>query len=229
MRIVASLLLLTCYLNASGQTVYAKADSIARSYPGHSLNDLGILAEKLTASLPDDASKFRALYMWVCLNIASDYEMMELNRKKLRTLKGDKLAKWNKEFSRKAIVTLIGERKTVCTGYAWLIRELALRSRIECEMIYGYGKTSRSNINGKRFLNHTWNAVNLGGRWYLCDAAWSAGKISGETRTFQFNYTDSYFLTDPEQFIRDHYPVDPAWALMERIPPLDFFLRAELP
>jgi Transglutaminase-like superfamily len=229
MRLRFTLLLVAACLQSRGQSIeLAKADSIAEKYPGHSLSDLGLLSERLTGPLKGDMAKFRVIYKWVCLNIESDYDMMELNRRKIKSLSGDKLQNWYKRFSLSTFNKLINERKTLCTGYAWLVRELSLRAGIKCEMIYGYGKTTRSNIGGTSFLNHTWNAVWLDSQWFLCDPTWSAGSISSEDRKFNFKYIDSYFLADPTFFILNHYPLHAQWTLIDNAPSLQAFLSAPL-
>ena len=204
-----------------------KADSVASLYPGHSLDDLGILSYKLTASLSTDKGKFRAIYKWVCANIESDYELMEINKRKRAKLKGDALTRWNKAFNLTMIRILVDRHKTLCTGYAWLVRELALRAGIACEIVHGYGRSVRSNIGGTGVANHSWNAVQLNGQWYLCDPTWSSGGVT-ESNTFVPSFNDCYFLADPAYFILNHYPLDTTWALLENAPGLHTFLNAPL-
>ena len=63
----------------------------------------------------------------------------------------------------------------MCTGYAYLIKELCFLANIESEIIDGYARTVRSNIDALDMANHSWNAVKLNNKWYLCDATWSSG------------------------------------------------------
>jgi len=229
MRVIGLLILVTVVaIGAHGQSnEMQKADSIASLYPGHSLSDLGLLSYKLTSSLSGDKPKFRAIYKWVCTNIRGDYDLMEYCKRKRAKLKGEKLDRWSTEFNEVVINTLITKHRTLCKGYAWLVRELALRAGIDCEIIPGYARSVRSNVGGNGIANHSWNAVMLDDKWYLCDPTWSSGVVTVENE-FTNIYSDEYFLADPEWFILNHYPLDPGWTLLERAPDLRTFLDAPL-
>ncbi|HEV8511929.1 MAG TPA: transglutaminase domain-containing protein [Cyclobacteriaceae bacterium] len=211
-------------------TDFSKADSIAEVYAGHRLNNLNDLAEKLTTRLARDEEKFRAIYVWVCNNIKNDYQFYwesKLMREKLMN-NPSAIKQWEKEFSVRVFKKLLKEQKTVCTGYAYLVKELATRAGVTCVMIDGYGRTAKSNIGGLGVPNHAWNAVQLNGRWYLCDATWSSGAINTESGTFVKKYNNAYFLASPDLFIRNHYPLDSAWMLLRDKPTLNEFLNRPL-
>lgn len=53
---------------------------------------------------------------------------------------------------------------------------------------------------------------------------WSSGSIDGTSKEAIQRYDDAYFLAEPSQFIRDHYPLDTAWILMGEKPTLQKFL-----
>jgi hypothetical protein len=204
-----------------------RADSIACLYPGHSLDDLDILSYKLTGSLSTEKEKFRSIYKWVCTNIEGDYDLMDYCRRRRAKLKGDRLDRWSKEFNEVVIQTLINKHRTLCKGYAWLVRELALRAGISCEIIPGYARSVRSNIGGSGIANHSWNAVMLDGKWYVCDPTWSSG-VATAGNEFMSSYIDEYFLADPEWFVLNHYPLDRQWTLLEHAPDLQEFLNSPL-
>jgi hypothetical protein len=206
-------------------SVYTKADSIAGLYPHHSLKDLRLLSQKLTSPLSADTEKFRAIYKWVCSNITTDYELVEINREKRMALKNDELIAWNRKMNDRMITMLVEEHKTLCTGYAWLVRELSQHAGIRCEIISGYGRRPGSNVGGATFPNHSWNAVLLGNKWHLCDPTWSAGHVDLATGEFKLEFEDAYFLADPELFILNHYPLDTAWMFVDRKPLLEEFLN----
>lgn len=209
---------------------YRQGDSVAALYPHHSLSDLRLLAHKLTASLTDSVAKFRAIYTWVCTNIQNDYHNFIINKTKREKLADQavKLHLWNKKFSKQVIRTLLSNHKTICTGYAYLIRELSLHAGLPCEIINGYGRTAHSNIGGKGVANHSWNAIHLNGKWFLCDATWSSGVVDSHGGNFIRKYTDVYFLLKPKLFAQNHYPLDTVWLLLEERPTLQNFLSAPL-
>ncbi|MBL7887354.1 MAG: hypothetical protein JNJ52_11435 [Flavobacterium sp.] len=209
---------------------FAKANSIAHSNKGKDLNDLPLLAYNLTNELTTDVEKFRAIYIWVCSNIESDYYYSLKNISKRKKYQNDsiKLIQWNENFKKISFERLLKKKKAICTGYAYLIKELANLSNIECEIINGFG-ILESQINSKtHFPNHSWNAVKLNNKWYLCDATWSAGLYNLDTKTFDFNYNDGYFLTEPEWFSKNHFPIDKSWFLYATNLTVDQFYKAPL-
>jgi hypothetical protein len=210
-------------------TDFSKADSIAARYPGHSVTDLYSLSWKLTNALATEQEKFRAIYKWVCDNIENDYSLFQKNQRQRQKLKDtEALARWNRKITHEVFETLRLKHKTVCTGYAYLLRELAAYAGISCEIIDGYGRNAIANIGGQGRPNHSWNAVYLNNKWYLCDATWSSGAIDLEKRSFVRKYDDSYFLLEPALFVRNHYPLDSAWILFDQKPTLHQFLNRPL-
>lgn len=210
---------------------FHKADSIAQLYKGEKLTGLPVLAYKLTSSLSSPVEKFRAIYTWVCNNIENDHWAYVKNKKKREKLQKNSQAmtEWNNTFRAQVFKRLLKEKKTVCTGYAYLIKELAYLVDIPCEIIDGYGRTAAIHVTSASSLpNHSWNAVQLDNRWYLCDATWSSGAFSAQENRFIPEYHDAYFLANPELFVMTHYPLDTAWILMKDKPSFDDFLQGPL-
>ncbi|MEN7546358.1 transglutaminase domain-containing protein [Rapidithrix thailandica] len=209
---------------------YHRADSVAALYQGEDLTNLPILAHKLTADLPSELEKFRAIYTWVATNIENDYGYYLRNKQKRKKLlhRPAELKAWNEEFRSKVFKKLLKEQSTICTGYAYLVRELANFAGIDCHIIDGYGRTAEANVGGQGIPNHSWNAVRLNNKWYLCDATWSSGSIDPQKKSFVRNYNDGYFLAAPELFARNHYPLDSAWLLTDTQPTLQAFLEGPL-
>jgi len=193
---------------------FEKADNIATLLKGEELNNLSLLAYKLTHKLDTDAERFRAIYFWVCHNIKNDYGLMMKNNRKRKKFKNDlvQLDNWNQTFKKKVFSKLLTQKRTLCSGYTYLIKELAVHAGIECEIVNGYGKTSTS-VKYTKMPNHTWNVVKLDGKWYLSDATWSSGYI-GEDYLFKFNYNDDFFLMAPKEFANSHRPLDSEWLLL---------------
>lgn len=209
---------------------FDKADSVAALYPKHSLQNVKILSDKLTKPFSQDIEKFRAIYRWVCYNIENDYGLYSQHKYRLENYRNDpeSLKQWNNEFSRKVFNKLLNKHQTLCTGYAYIIRELAYYANLKCEIVHGYGRTPNSNVEGVSFPNHSWNAVELNGKWYLCDATWSSGRIDNTKGGFVRQFDEIYFLTDPAYFIKNHYPIDTQWVLLDSLPTLSTFLNAPL-
>ncbi len=193
---------------------FTKADNIAKLNKGEDLQNLPLLSYKLTAKLTTKVEKFRAIYTWVCTNIIGDINQHDKVSYKRKKLKKDSIAlmKWNEEYKKKVFTKLLKHNKTMCTGYAYLIKELSFLADIECKIIDGYGRTFNSNIDTLETPNHSWNAVKLNNQWYLCDATWSSGYMN-ENAVFVKDYNDGYFLTEPILFAENHYPLQKKWLL----------------
>lgn len=209
---------------------FHKADSVAALYPRHSLVNLKNLADKLTKPLSTDTDKFRAIYRWVCDNIENDYGLYVKNRSRREKLqyRPEELKQWNKQLNPLFFQKLLREHKTICTGYAYLLRELAFLAGLHCQIIDGYGRTAESNIGGPGIANHSWNAILLDNEWHLCDATWSSGFIDPAQKKFIKQFNNAYFLTPPSLFVRNHYPLDSTWILLKDKPTLQEFLNGPL-
>ncbi len=124
--------------------------------------------------------------------------------------------KWNNDFKKIAFNKLFKQKKTMCTGYAYLIKELCFMANIESEIVDGYGRTTTTNADNLDLTNHSWNAVKLDNKWYLADPTWSSGYFD-DYNIFVNDYNDGYFLTDPILFAKSHYPLETKWLLIESL------------
>lgn len=181
------------------RVLYDKADSVAARYADFPIASLPLLAHHLTTPLVSAEEKFRAIYSWVCHNITNDYPAYLQNKKQRHRYRDNPIAlsQWNQKFSQQVFLRLRQQRKTVCTGYAYLIQELSRHAGLRSVIIHGYGRTGLTPQ--AREPNHSWNAVELNGRWYLCDATWGSGAVDPRTGIFIPMFDDHYFLCDPQQ------------------------------
>jgi len=210
---------------------FQKADSIALEHNNETLQNLPELAYKLTSNLSTEVERFRAIYMWVCTTIANDYRLYSKNRHKRKRFKNDslKLKEWNDKFRRKTFKRLLRRKTTICTGYAYLVKKLSDLANINCVMVDGYARTSTIPITELDTPNHSWNAVELNGKWYLCDPTWASGIPHPETNLFQFKYNNGFFLAHPRLFSVNHYPLDEKWLLLEdNLPSFENFIEAPI-
>lgn len=207
---------------------FKKADSLAYVYQDENLSNLPVLSHNLTANLTTDVEKFRAIYTWVSISIENDYSSYLTTKKKRKKLSENQeaLIEWNTNYTPRVFENLLKHKKTACTGYAYLIRELAALAGINSKIVDGYGRTATLTLNNKSIPNHSWNAVELNGKWYLCDATWSAGKIIKDNlgTRFEQQYFEGYFLAEPELFIRNHYPLDISMSLVPKPFSFDEFI-----
>ncbi len=211
---------------------FRTADSIALANKGESLKNLPLLTYNLTGSLKTDVEKFRAIYTWICTNIENDYSAYVRTRKKRKKLSDDReaLLVWNHNVTPKVFQKLREEHKTACTGYAYLTREMASLAGLNSKIIDGYGRTATLALNENSLPNHSWNAIELNEKWYLCDPTWSAGRILIEEGLphFESDYHDGYFLADPKLFVKNHYPLQKDWTLLEEPPTYTQFIEGPI-
>lgn len=200
---------------------FRKADSIALSYGNETLHNLPDLAHKLTTNLDTEVEQFRAIYYWVCHNISNDYSWYLKNKRKRERFKDqqEKLTAWNEESRAKLIHNMLDKKRTICTGYAYLVKKLATLAKLDCEIVDGYGRTSMIDVTKLDAPNHSWNAIKLNGKWYLCDPTWASGIPNPETQKFMFYYNDGFFLANPKLFAINHFPAEPKWLLLEQEAP----------
>lgn len=197
---------------------FTRAEANARQYRGEDLSNLPVLTARLTAYLETDAARFRAIYYWVTHNIEGNNHLMSTNERQVKKLQDnpEQLKKWQQEFTKKVFKTLKEDQSTVCTGYAYLIQKMATYAGIECVIVNGFGLANTKRFKEGDLPNHSWNAVKLDGKWYLCDATWAAGYTIVTSDTFVYDYDNRYFLMKPKQFSINHIPQDKKWTLLKQ-------------
>lgn len=210
---------------------FTKADNTAKRLQYKELKEVNKLTYQLTDGLKSDVEKLRSIYMWITHNIANDHRLFLKNKRKRNKYAEDSLAlaTWNSTFKKLLFKRLLKQKRTICTGYAYLLQQMCELVGIEARMVHGYGKTADVDLFDLKFPNHTWNAVKLGEKWYVLDPTWATGVSIPEEDRFVFNYTEGFFLTNPEIFIKNHYPVDTKWSLLgDKIPTFQQFDQAPL-
>lgn len=82
------------------------------------------------------------------------------------------------------------DRRCVCHGYAKAYRYLCSLAGIRCLVVCG----DLFSLDGKRSVRHTWNMVELNGRWYQVDVTHDRARREGErsgTAYFGMSSTDT--------------------------------------
>ncbi len=202
-----------CFCAQSKQDNFFAIDNKVQSVPFAKADELA----KLLAALGNtDREKVRAIFRWITENI--DYNVRLFNRGKNSGKSfyeepddsNSALPSLNERIAAKVLT----KRIAFCDGYSRLFKTLCDHAGIRSEIINGY---ARANNSRKFGVNHTWNAVYLDSAWHLLDVTWASGFIT-YSNYFIRQYNDAYFLTAPDQFIRDHYPEDLKWTLLNDPP-----------
>ncbi|KAL3874016.1 hypothetical protein ACJMK2_037085 [Sinanodonta woodiana] len=149
------------------------------------------LAKYLVQQARNDLERIRAFYRWITENIRYDTDGF-----------------FSGKPSSCEPEDVLRSGKSVCQGYADLFTTLCRKVGISAKTITGYAKGysyhPEISITPSADTNHAWNVVLLNGDWRFVECTWGAGHVNGQT--FVKEFTEFYFLTDPEHFINAHFP-----------------------
>lgn len=187
-------------------------------------NDIHKLTKKLTNNLKGEFLKTRAIFRWITYNIKYDFK--QFNK---YNYKGKEPRKYKcndqsdceskqKEFENELILKVLNSRKAVCSGYSLLFIKMCEIIGVHTEVVSGYVRDKYYQVGTVGTLDHAWNAVLIDNNYYLLDPTWASGFCSetedGKLIKFCRCYNNYYWLTKPEDFIRNHYPEKPEWTLV---------------
>ncbi len=152
--------------------------------PDTACNSLDAIAQYIKDHCNSSSEKIGSLYHWVTANIKYDTD-------------SNYYFNWSKSVNTIAEITL-KRRKGVCENYAAVFTTLLQKTGIPSYVVNGYTKLA----GAVTFSGHSWSAVLLNNKWYLCDPTWDNGN------------NDRWLLVSPENFIETHMPFDPMWQLL---------------
>ncbi len=179
---------------------YERIDAMIPMYPSQ-FDAAEAFSNMLSRDFTTDEDKVRAMYTWLIHNVAydpSEYKVFNYSFKNYRE-RNQKEAKTREKIIQRTLQT----GKAVCEGYAFVIEKLCNLQGIENFLIRGDTKTHFEDIGRPFRKSHMWNAIKLNGQWHLFDATWGAGKYQGK---FIKDPTYFYFMCDPKQLVKSHYP-----------------------
>jgi transglutaminase/protease-like cytokinesis protein 3 len=197
-------------------------DSLVLTYP-KSFSSSEKLAEKISIDFRNEYDKVRAIYVWITNNISYDFSEKgafnyEYSTKDERIKKE---IKHNKKLSKR----VISKGKAVCEGYSVLFNSICENLNIDSKIVLGNAKADITDI-GKRYnSNHAWNIVVINDEKYLIDTTWGAGFYQSR---FVKQFDNFYFQTDPELFIKTHYPDDFRDSLLSKKVEKEEFLNSPM-
>ncbi len=149
--------------------------------------------------LNDPESLALFFYYWISLNIEYDY-----------TVTPEEISHSKKAAGSVQVPAVFKSRKTTCMGFTNLYRSFLNDFDISHRVVLGYSK-SPVNILQKipPQKDHAWSAIKLDDQWYLVEITW-ANQFINEPLTRDF-----YFKADPQEMMRQHFPADEKWQLLE--------------
>lgn len=177
------------------------------------------LAYALTKDYTTEKEKLRSIFSWITDHITyrvkKNYGNIQADNGTGRLVFTD-TDKW-KSGNDVVAETVLQNKSAVCDGYARLFKTLCDYAGLRSAIISGFANGDYSR-QPKFRCNHTWNAVYIDSGWHLLDVTWASGYTNYRGDEFVKRYDETYFLAAPEDFIRDHFPDDLRWTLMENPP-----------
>ncbi len=192
--------LLFVFIGKSFSQDFAQVDATIKFYP-NSFDEVSELSEFIARDFKTDEEKIRAIYGWLISNVAYDPDEYDVYNYRFKNHR-ERNAK--EEITRNKIIQRTLQKGiAVCEGYAMVFEKLCELQGIQNYLVRGDIKTSFKDI-GRPFRKvHMWNVAFIEGKPYLFDATWGAGKYN---QKFIKEPSFYWYKTDPELFIKSHYP-----------------------
>ncbi len=179
---------------------YLAVDEYVKKLGSYDTLNMGSISLAVTKNFASKELKARAIYDWVCNNIAYD-------------IKAGK----NNDASKSATADVLKYRKAIGSGYANLFQDMCSSANIRCLTVDGFAKRTTEEIEEKKSeINHTWAVVQLGQSpetWFYVDPCFGAGFPDKKGNTFIKSFDDGYFFSAKKIFNNQHYPDNEAWKL----------------
>lgn len=182
----------------------------------HEALTVSSLAHQLTAPYNRDIDKVRSIVSWIADNISYNVRPHYIPSSAFDDANDTGALK---PLDERIADGVLQKRIAFCDGYARLFKTLCDYAGITSELITGFAKTSTNTKKANPVFrsNHRWNAVMIDSTWKLLDVTWASGYITN-SNDYVRHFDDHYFLSPPEDFIRDHYPEDTKWTLLPSPP-----------
>ena len=209
---------------------YKTVDAVVDTYP-KKFRSIEQFAQRIESDFKINIDKTRAAYFWISNHISYDFKIFAEKGSAYKVIEYDTESEYREKQLQQELKYAeycLKKQKAVCEGYSQLLRFTLKELNIPCEVIVGTVKNSYREIGKlKRSSNHAWNAVKIDNQWQLIDATWSTG--NRPRSPLEFHFDDTYFLTPPELFILDHFPMKKESQLLdEPMDRADFFMLPKI-
>lgn len=160
-----------------------------------------MLADTITAGLPTQYDKAKAIHNWVCTNLWYDDDERSSG-----------------VYNEKTIMDALDSRRGVCVEYASVTAALLRAAGIPAKLVTGYALNVSSGENWTEELlagdkrNHVWNEAFVDGRWIIMDTTYDSdntyknGRFSDGTGLKNRKYFDVAieFLSSERRIVSDY-------------------------
>ncbi len=173
------------------------------------------LANNLTRNAESDSQKVANIHFWVTHHIKYDAK---------------RYVRW--QTKNQDTKDVLRRRKTLCTGYSNLFKDLCFHSAVPSVVVDGYTKNILVDVCDTTYLpDHSWNQVKFNDQWHNMDNTWDAGYVkfykTGFIRQFMSRITfrwikpykykphfvkapmNYYFALASNKFTVNHLPQNP--------------------
>lgn len=237
--LLALFLCFFCF-NASAKS-YRLADSRAERVPAKYEESLPDLVQYLTEPFANsEENKARVLMSWIVYHI--DYD--EYKSKQIMK------TSYKRHTQRVSTGDIFETRIGVCSDIASLYQRMAGLAGLDSVVVTGYAgnNVTRRDMEDSR---HAWNAVKVDGKWEFVDPTWAIKGADAvtfqdvnsraehsremkkrERNTYKTNKTrknrkidDRWFMTEPKEMIKTHFPDDERWQLLSSPKRIGSFLK----
>lgn len=176
-------------INIFKQIRFGKIDSNAIYIAHHFANihsdtaNIDTLVKMLIKPCKNDAEKYRAIYMWMCLHVKYDFDLMGKIISKTKTdyniVENDN---WN-------WCNIFINNKAVCCGRSILFDELCHRANLFSCTISGIVYDSMTGP-----IEHAWNTIRIDNNYYMLDCTYHISSLTFGIDYFILNSFDKYYL-----------------------------------
>lgn len=192
--------------------VFEHLDKRAIECAGQDYVSFTDLIKDLTRDCESELEKARVIFRWVIAKDLSKHNVNEIIRPNMQAM------------------TLLKGIRSGKETYHQLFKKLCNFAGLHCEIILGYSKGAGykpgMKMDSGTFRN-SWTAVAIDGNWRFVNCTWAARHVTGHKDNLPemfHKYDEFYFLTDPEDYIYQHYPDDSSWQLIDIPLPFSEFI-----
>lgn len=163
-------------------------DNVVDIHP--SAYDYTTIAKEITHGKTTDLEKIKAIYEWICTNIAYDttYSIYHADE-------------------------CFDKRRGVCNAYSELFYYIAKSVDIKSQVLTGKSKTRKGYIDPR---GHAWVCAEANGRTILLDPTWGAGSVSDDGVFTRSENIWTWFDVDPRIMVFSHYPNNEEYQFLEK-------------
>ncbi len=193
---------------------YTNIDNKVLNYP--EFKSQKEVAIRITNDFTQKEDKIRALYIWMAENFTYHENKTLFRIPKNIVYYSDHGLKYQvQKMEKERAEKMFQNKNGVCHDFSLLFNELCLLLNIETKIITGVSKKDiKTTLNYPIYKNHSWNAVKINDTWKLLDVTW--GNIFLKSKVIDYkDYVNYYFLSNPHDFIKDHFPEESNWQLLQ--------------